>query len=119
MRSRRLAAGLCLGLGLPLVAAALAACHPPRSRYDWRTPYPQVPCSSDADCSGGGQCVMELGASQGTCSGASVGEGGAPSDSPMGPGHAPGHAPGHGPDGGRGPLHPPPIVTPQPGDIQI
>lgn len=64
-----------LGLRLALVAlvvlalASMAACIPRQKRTDWRSPAPRAACASDTDCPGS-TCAIELGATQGTCSGA-------------------------------------------------
>src|SRR4051794_23074094 len=93
---------------LAALASLVAAtgCAHPQKRTDWRNPSPSMQghaCTSDADCHGG-TCAIELGASQGTCSGPADGSSsGAPAD-----GGAPSQAPNPGPN-----------VQPSSSDIQI
>ena len=79
-----------LALSLCLVFACVFACNQQQKRNDWRSPAPPTACASDADCKGG-TCAIELGATQGTCSGSGAlpplpgADGGASPGSPNGP----------------------------------
>ena len=85
---------------LAFAGAATFGCAHPQRRNDWRSP-PRA-CASDDGCHGG-KCAIEMGASQGTCSGGSL----------------PSLPPGGGTDGGTRPPGPAPSIQPSSSDIQI
>lgn len=68
MKSRAVVVAVTV-LALAVTGAACFGCAHSHRRQDWRNP-PQV-CASDAECHGG-KCAIELGASQGTCSGGTL-----------------------------------------------
>ena len=60
-----------VGFVLAVASLALVAACNHQKRADWRNPASRAACSSDTDCPGG-TCVIEIGASQGTCNPAAL-----------------------------------------------
>lgn len=84
-----------------LATITTTGCQPRQKRNDWRNPAtPHATCTTDTDCPGG-TCAIELGATQGTCSGTAL--------PPLPPADA----------GARPGSHPLPNIQPSPSDIKL